>query len=146
MALGVPAYMAVDWNGTVVPWFGESPYEGALAALSDVRALQIPLIVVSHATPAQILADVKRIGLEAEQVHGVQGKTQVLAALQRDFGRGLMIGDSPQDGRAAREAGAVFIQAALEGESALPYARGRLEAWSELDLLLGAVAAEFAVA
>jgi len=143
MSIGVPAFVAVDWNGTVVPWFGESPYEGALAALSGVRALKIPLIVVSHATPGQIQADVARVGLEADQVHGVQRKSPVLATSLEQYGRGLMIGDSPQDGRAADGAGAVFLQAALEGETPLPYAHARLEAWAEFENLLAALAAEF---
>jgi len=60
MGVGTPDFVALDWNGTVVPVFGCPPYAGAVAAMECFQALGIPLFVVSHATQRQIADDVAR--------------------------------------------------------------------------------------
>lgn len=132
----MPRFVAVDWNGTVVPWFGQPPYAEALATLQDLREAGVYVVVVSHATPQQIQADVARVGLEVDEVHGVGAKTPTLVHLADRYGDGVMIGDSPQDARAAQAAGLPFVQACFEGMSFLGGGLGALRDWAELPLLL----------
>ena len=132
----LPRFVAVDWNGTVVPWFGQAPYPEALATLNALRDTGVYVVVVSHATPQQIQADVARVGFEADEVHGVGAKTPTLVQLADRYGDGVMVGDSPQDARAAHAADLPFVQACFEGMSFLGGGLGQLSHWSELPLLL----------
>lgn len=134
-------FLAVDWNGTVVPWFGEEPYPGALEALSQARASGLKLAVVSHATPRQIETDVARVGLVADEVHGVSAKSPVLIGLTARWGKGAMIGDSGQDARAALDAQVPFLQACLEGASNFSAGIGRMQDWDEFGAWLAALQA-----
>ncbi|MCH2100779.1 MAG: HAD family hydrolase [Planctomycetes bacterium] len=136
MDVRLPRFVAVDWNGTVVPWFGQPPYPEALTMLEALREAGVYLVVVSHATPQQIQADVARVGLVADEVHGVGAKASMLVQLADRYGDGVMVGDSPQDARAAQAAGLPFIQACFEGMSFLGRGLGPLRDWSELPLLL----------
>ncbi|MAW61656.1 MAG: hypothetical protein CMJ94_12615 [Planctomycetes bacterium] len=136
MPARLPRFLAVDWNGTVVPWFGESPYPGAIETLHALRAQGVYVVIVSHATPQQIQCDVARVGCEADEVHGVGAKTPTLVQLADRYGDGVMVGDSPQDARAAQAAGLPFIQVCFEGMSFLGGGLGPLRDWAELDLLL----------
>lgn len=138
MVARLPRLLAVDWNGTVVPWFGEAPYADALEVLQALRAEGVFVAVVSHATPRQIEMDVARVGLDADEVHGVGAKAPTLRELAARFPDAVMVGDSPQDARAAQAAEIPFLQACFEGAPRFESGFGRLEAWSELDLLLAA--------
>lgn len=132
-------FVAVDWNGTVVPFFGLPPYPGALECLARVRAAGLPVVVVSCAEPEQIRRDVRRVGLAADEVYGCPDKGPVLAGLVARLGRGTLVGDHPADLRAALEAGADFVQARPEEQDLLPGARHSFVDWPELLLLLGEV-------
>lgn len=114
------AFVAVDWNGTVVPFFGRPAHRDALATLSRVRETGVPLFVVSRAPQSVIAADVARIGLAVDGVIGCLDKAPVLSDLRAQHGAGVLIGDTPADLRAAEAAGVDFLQARLEGEEALP--------------------------
>lgn len=113
------AFVAVDWNGTVVPFFGRPAHRDALTVLNRVRRSGIPLFVVSRAPQAVIVADVERIGLETDGVIGCLDKAPVLSDLRLQHGPGVLLGDTTADQRAAAEAGVDFLQARLEGEEAL---------------------------
>lgn len=136
MTAGLPRFLAVDWNGTVVPWFGEAAYPDALAVLAELRAQGVRLAIVSHATPREITDDVARVGLEADEVYGVGAKAPALIRLAELWGDGVMIGDSPQDARAASTAGLPFIQASFGRPTGFSAGFARLGAWQELPLLL----------
>jgi len=138
MTAGLPRFLAVDWNGTVVPWFGEAAYPDALAVLHELRAQGVHIAVVSHATPREISDDVARVGLEADEVLGVGAKAPSLIRLADLWGDGVMIGDSPQDSRAAIAAALPFIQASFGHSSGFSAGFARLEAWRELPTLLAA--------
>ncbi len=129
-------FLAVDWNGTVVPFFGLPPYPGALAGLEELRRKGLRLVVVSCAAPAEILADVQRVGVQADEVHGCSDKGPVLAELVRRLGPGVLVGDHPADLRAAREARVVFIQARPEEQELLDGVEHSFVFWPELPLLL----------
>lgn len=88
MTAGLPRFLAVDWNGTVVPWFGEAAYPDALAVLAELRAQGVRLAIVSHATPREITDDVARVGLEADEVYGVGAKAPALIRLAELWGDG----------------------------------------------------------
>lgn len=136
MTAGLPRFLAVDWNGTVVPWFGEAAYPDALAVLAELRAQGVYLAIVSHATPREIADDVARVGCEADAVHGVGAKAPTLIRLADQWGDGVMIGDSPQDSRAASAASLPFIQASFGRPTGFSAGFARLEAWRELPTLL----------
>jgi phosphoglycolate phosphatase-like HAD superfamily hydrolase len=138
MTAGLPRFLAVDWNGTVVPWFGESAYPDALEVLATLRAQGVRIAVVSHATPREIADDVARVGLKADEVHGVGAKAPTLIRLADLWGDGVMLGDSPQDARAASAAGLPFMQASFGRPPGFSAGFARLEAWQELPLLLSA--------
>jgi phosphoglycolate phosphatase-like HAD superfamily hydrolase len=119
-----PAFVAVDWNGTVVPFFGLPPHAQALDVLARLRAGGTLLFIVSRAPQGVLAADVARVGLEADGVIGCADKAPVLSALRLQHGAGLMIGDTAADQRAASAAGLAFVQARIEGEQPLSGARG----------------------
>lgn len=132
-AMGAPrfAFLAVDWNGTVVPCFGRPAHRGALETLALLRARGVPLFVVSRAPQRIVAADVARAGLEADGVIGCIDKAPPLSDLRLQHGLGLLIGDTAADQRAAAEAGVGFLQARLEGEAELPGATDSFTAWED---------------
>lgn len=136
MAEGTGGFVAVDWNGTVVPCFGRPAHDGALAALARLRDRGLELHVVSRAPQAVIAADVARLGLDADGVHGCLDKAPVLAELRARLGPGLLLGDTASDRRAAEEAGVGFVQARLEGEAPLPGGVDSFTSWAGLEALL----------
>ena len=91
---GLPTYLALDWNGTVVPFFAEAPYPGAVEVLAELRSAGVKLYIVSHATQAMIAADVRRVGLEVDRVIGCYDKAPEFQLLVAQYGLGLAIGDS----------------------------------------------------
>jgi beta-phosphoglucomutase-like phosphatase (HAD superfamily) len=134
----MPRFVAVDWNGTVVPFFCEPAYPGALETLARWRREGVLVAVVSHAHPATIEADVARTGLEADEVHGVEEKAPAFLELRLRHGHGVVIGDHPADLRAADAAGLPFYQACLEGQRGMEGRVAAFSDWQELDLLLRA--------
>ncbi|MHC4379987.1 MAG: HAD family hydrolase [Planctomycetota bacterium] len=143
MAWHAPPFLALDWNGTVVPIFGCPAYPQAMEILKQLRSGGLPLFVVSHATQAQIEADVQRTGLEVDGIFGCGDKAPIFSDLHLQHGRGLVLGDHPADGRAAQEAGLPFLQACLEGQMAFPGQTEVFRHWSEVpDLLLAGQSAE----
>ncbi len=135
-----PGFIAVDWNGTVVPFFGMEPYPGACAVLAAVRASGLPIFVVSRAPQSVIAADVARVGLSADGVFGCTDKAPVLSDLRARYGAGLMLGDTPADQRAAAAAGLRFLQARLDAEAPLRGAAGFRD-WQEAARLLAGTTA-----
>lgn len=113
------AFVAVDWNGTVVPFFGRPAHRDALATLARLRRAGVPVFVVSRAPQSVIAADVVRAGVAADGVIGCLDKAPVLSDLRAQHGPGLLIGDTAADQQAAAEAGVAFLQARLEGEEPL---------------------------
>ena len=136
MGVGTPDFVALDWNGTVVPVFGSPPYAGAVAVLQRFQALGIPLFVVSHATQKQIADDVVRTGLEFDGVFGCLEKASILSDLRALHGFGWLLGDHPADFRAALEVGMPFIQARLAGQALFGGCADSFEQWSEVPQLL----------
>jgi len=136
MTPSMPAYLALDWNGTVVPVFGCPVYEGARKVLEDLKQAGLPLFVVSHATQHQIETDVARTGLEVDGIFGCMDKGPVFSDLRMQHGHGLVLGDHPADLRAAQEAGLPFLQAALEGQMAFPGQADVFRHWTEVPTLL----------
>jgi len=136
MGADTPDFVALDWNGTVVPTFGCHPYAGAEEAITHFRKLGIPLFVVSHATQRQIEDDVARTGLHFDGVIGCMEKAGVLSDLRAQHGFGLLVGDHPADFRAALEAGVHFVQARLDGQALFGGSRDSFEDWSEVPKLL----------
>lgn len=141
MQSALPGFLAVDWNGTVVPFFGMEPHAGARAALAGWRAAGVLIFIVSRAPQAVIAADVARAGIPADGVIGCADKAPVLSALRAQHGAGLLIGDTAADQRAAAEAGLPFLQARLDGEDPLPGAAGFAD-WREAPRLLAGTAAQ----
>ncbi len=133
---GPPSFVAVDWNGTVVPFFHEPPYPGALEVLESWRASGILVAIVSHANQFTIESDVRRTGLEADAVLGVHDKAPAFLELRLRMGAGLVIGDHPSDLRAAVEAELPFYQARLDGQAAFEGRCASFSDWKELDLLV----------
>ena len=131
-----PAFVAVDWNGTVVPFFRLPPYPGALEVLRRLRSRGTPLFVVSRADPRTIRDDVERTGLVADGVYGCDDKAPVLSELRSRLGPGLFIGDTPADRRAAEAAGLPFVHARLEPRSPLPDCADAFGDWAEAETLL----------
>lgn len=125
------SFVAVDWNGTVVPCFGAPPYPAALTVLARLRAAGAALYVISRAPQAVVAADVARVGLVADGVIGCTDKAPPLSDLRASLGPGLLIGDTAADRTAAQEAGVAFLQARLEGEPPLPGGPDSFTAWEE---------------
>jgi phosphoglycolate phosphatase-like HAD superfamily hydrolase len=136
MGENTPDFVALDWNGTVVPVFGRPPYAGAVETIDHFRRLGIPLFVVSHATQQEIAEDVERTGLQFDGVIGCMEKAGVLSDLRAQHGFGLMLGDHPADYRAALEAGVPFVQARLQGQALFGGCRDSFEDWAEVPNLL----------
>lgn len=134
-----PDFVAVDWNGTIVPGFGLRPYPGALAALEALRARGVLLFIVSRAAGSFVRADVARAGVAAEEVIGCSEKAPVLAALRARHGRGLYLGDTDADRAAAAAAGLPFLQAGLDGQEPLAADQACFRSWEEAARLLAAV-------
>jgi phosphoglycolate phosphatase-like HAD superfamily hydrolase len=133
---GPPDFIALDWNGTVVPIFGCPPYADVEAVIERFRARGIPVFVVSHASQQQIEDDVERIGMVVDGIYGCMQKAPVLSALRAQHGFGLLIGDHPADYRAAQEVGLPFLQARLEGAGLFAGCLQGFEHWSEVPQLL----------
>lgn len=129
------AFVAVDWNGTVVPFFGRPAHADVLHVLAQIRAGGVPVFVVSRAPQSVIAADVRRTGLVADEVYGCTDKAPVLSALRAQHGPGLLVGDTQGDQIAADRAGVAFLQARLEGEEPLEGADS-FTAWSAAAPLL----------
>ncbi len=136
MGADTPDFVALDWNGTVVPFFGRPPYPGVVDAIERFKELGIAIFVVSHATQHQIDEDVNRTGLEFDGVFGCYEKAPILSDLRAQHGFGLLLGDHPADFRAALEAGMPFIQARLDEQSLFSGCRDSFEDWSEVPKLL----------
>jgi phosphoglycolate phosphatase-like HAD superfamily hydrolase len=130
------AFLAVDWNGTVVPGFGSAAHRDALATIAEVRARGVPVFVVSRAPQHVVAADVARAGLAADGVIGCLDKAPPLSDLRAQHGAGLLIGDTAADLRAAAEAGVDFLQARLEGEEPLPGGFESFTSWADARRLL----------
>lgn len=131
-----PDFLALDWNGTVVPFFGRPAFPDALDVLRQFRQEGLSLFVVSHATQQQIADDVERIGFAFDGVIGCYDKAAPLSELRAQHGLGAFVGDHPSDFRAAQEAGVPFIQACLEGQSLIAGCQESIHAWTELPQLL----------
>lgn len=132
-----PAFLAVDWNGTVVPFFGREGFPGAVDALTKIRSLGLYLCIVSHADQDVIERDVQRVGLIADEIHGVMEKAPVLVALRARWGPGLMIGDHQEDWRAAQAAQLPFLQSRTSGQPVFEEGLNSFQAWPEVALVLG---------
>ena len=137
---GLPQFLALDWNGTVVPWFGEPAFPRAMAFIQHLAESGVHICVVSHATQSQIEGDVERLPMAADEVIGCRDKGRVFMQLQEQWDRGLAIGDTAMDLRAALEAGIPFVQARLEGQSLLPQCHGAIEDWGEAEAILQSMA------
>ena len=114
MSSSHPNFIAFDWNGTLVPFFGLDPYPGVLNALSNLRKHSMPIFVVSRATTLEIEADVKRVGFEFDGVYGCTDKITVLSNLRVQYGRGVYVGDLDADARAAFAADLDFVHARFD--------------------------------
>jgi phosphoglycolate phosphatase-like HAD superfamily hydrolase len=137
MALAHPNFVAIDWNGTVVPFFGLPAFAGAAEAVAKLRAQNIPVIVVSRASKAEISADVARCGIEFDAVYGCSAKMPVLSDLRMQFGRGVYIGDIPSDQRDAIGADLYFIQALVDSNTRpIPGVGSVIKSFDELDAVL----------
>jgi phosphoglycolate phosphatase-like HAD superfamily hydrolase len=133
----LPAFVAVDWNGTVVPIFGQTAYLDAVSTLTAWRQAGCLLVVVSCAGQEIIEADVARVGLVADSICGVFDKEPILLELRMRHGAGLYIGDHPADARAAEEAGLPFYQACMNGQPSISGREAGFNEWREAPLLLG---------
>lgn len=131
------AFIALDWNGTVVPFFGLPAFPGALEQVAELRASGIPIFVVSCAHQATIEAEVARVGLEVDGVYGCGDKAPVFSRLRAQHGGpAIVLGDHPSDCRAAVAAGLDFLQARLEEQPAFDGAVRGFEDWTEVPSLL----------
>ena len=139
MARGKPVFVALDWNGTVVPFFGLAPYSGVLEIIADWRARGLLVFVVSRAEQKTIERDVERAGLLNDGVFGCADKGPILQDLCARYGDGMLLGDHPTDLWAACTAGIPFLQAGLEGQSRLSEADGYYHEWGEVQLLVEAL-------
>ncbi|MDP6963726.1 MAG: HAD family hydrolase [Planctomycetota bacterium] len=135
-----PNFVAFDWNGTIVPFFGLPAFDGAAKAVEQLRANNIPVIVVSRAFSAEINADVKRCGIEFDGVYGCTSKMPILSDLRVQFGRGVYIGDLPSDHRDALGADLDFIQALVDPNT-MPIAglEAVIRSYTELESVLLAI-------
>lgn len=131
-----PTFLAIDWNGTVVPIFGCPVYPGAREVLEDLKKAGLPLFVVSCATQRQIEEDVERTGLAFDGIFGCGDKEPIFSDLRLQHGVGLVLGDHPSDRRGAESAGLAFFQACLEGQMAFPEQKDVFRHWREVPILL----------
>ena len=129
-------FVILDWNGTVVPFFGRPIYPGAQGLLNELHAEGLRLVVVSHAYQAEIERDVTRTGLEVDEVHGCVNKSPIVLEISQRLGRGILLGDHPMDCQAALAAGIPFFQAAFEGQGRLKESTGFFQTWEELQVFL----------
>ncbi|MBC8371877.1 MAG: hypothetical protein H8E25_17890 [Planctomycetes bacterium] len=137
MARAHPNFVAIDWNGTVVPFFGLPPFAGAAAAIAALRAQKIPVIVVSRASKAEITADVKRSNIEVDAVYGCASKLPILSDLRMQHGPGLYIGDLSSDMRDAHGADLAFVHAMVdENTMPIPKADSVIKSFDELEAVL----------
>lgn len=136
MSAHAPDFVAVDWNGTIVPFFGLPPYAGALATLAALRARGVPVFIVSRASASVIHADVARVGLAAEGVIGCEDKAPVLSDLRAQHGQGLYLGDTAADAAAAAAAGLPFLQSCMDGQEPLSAEQACFRSWAEAARLL----------
>ena len=136
MGADTPDFVALDWNGTVVPVFGCPAFTGAAEAIERFRERGVLVFVVSHATQRQIEDDVARTGLHFDGIFGCLEKAPILSDLRAQHGVGLLLGDHPADFRAALEAGVPFFQARLEGQALFGGCQGSFEDWVEGPKLL----------
>ena len=134
----LPKFVAVDWNGTVVPAFHYPPYHGAVETLAGWRAQGAVVIVVSAATQSLIEAEVQRVGISADEIIGCQEKSSIFSELRSRYGHGVVVGDQPADLRAAQDAGLPFIQACLEGQNLLQGSEAGFAQWVEAHILVDA--------
>ena len=131
-----PTFLAIDWNGTVVPIFGCPVYAGAKEVLEDLHQAGLPLFVVSCATQDQIERDVERTGLKVDGIFGCGDKGPIFSDLRLQHGVGLVLGDHPADRRGAESAGLPFLQACLDGQMAFPGQKEVFRHWREVPTLL----------
>jgi len=132
-----PNFVAIDWNGTVVPFFGLPPFAGVAEAIAELRARKIPVIVVSRASKSEITADVERVGIEFDGVYGCSAKMPILSDLRMQFGRGVYIGDLPSDQRDALGADLDFIQAVVDPSTTpIPSVSSTINSFDELQAVL----------
>jgi len=131
-----PAFLAIDWNGTVVPIFGCPVYAGAREALEELKKAGLLLFVVSCASQSQIEKDVERTGLEFDGIFGCGDKGPIFSDLRLQHGVGLVLGDHPSDRRGAETAGLPFIQACLDSQMAFPRQKDVFRHWREVPTLL----------
>ena len=138
------AFVALDWNGTVVPFFGLPPFAGALEQVRALRRAGVPVFVVSCAEQRVIEADVARTGVVVDGVYGCVEKAPILSRLRAQHGSpGVVVGDHPADRRAAETAGLEFIQARLDGQALLGGRNQAFQDWQEVPaLLLAAMSSE----
>jgi phosphoglycolate phosphatase-like HAD superfamily hydrolase len=131
------AFVALDWNGTVVPFFGLPPFTGALEQVRRLRRAGLPVFVVSCAEQATIEADVARVGVTVDGVYGCTDKAPVFSRLRLQHGApGVVLGDHPADLRAAQAADLGFYQARLDSQANFAGAEGAFERWDEVATLL----------
>ncbi|MFK5955003.1 MAG: hypothetical protein QM477_01005 [Planctomycetota bacterium] len=136
MPTTAPTFLAIDWNGTVVPIFGSPLYSGAREVLEELHKAGLPLFVVSCATQAQIEHDVARTGLQVDGIFGCGDKAPIFSDLRLQHGVGMVLGDHPADRRAAEHAGLPFMQACLDGQMGFPEQREVFRHWREVPTLL----------
>ncbi len=139
--MAAPVFVAIDWNGTVVPFFGEAMYRGASEVIDQWRSAGILVFIVSHASQKQIADDVQRTGLDVDGIFGVDDKAPAFSSLRAQHGIGIALGDHPADLRAAQDAGLPLLQACHEGQAPLPGAEARFTDWAEAALLFRALSA-----
>ena len=136
MLASSPTFLAIDWNGTVVPIFGCPVYSGAREVLENLKKAGLPLFVVSCATQEQIEKDVERTGIAFDGVFGCGDKGPIFSDLRLQHGLGLVLGDHPSDRRGAESAGLPFFQACLDGQMAFPEQKDVFHHWREVPTLL----------
>jgi len=136
MSPSSPTFLAIDWNGTVVPIFGGQVYSGAREVLEELRTAGMPLFVVSCASQEQIERDVARTGLRVDGIFGCGDKGPVFSKLRLQHGVGMVFGDQPSDRRAAASAGIPFLQACLDGQMGFPEQDEVFRHWREVPTLL----------
>ena len=131
-----PDFVVLDWNGTVVPFFGLPMYPGVADRIQVWKQVGIKIFVVSHAHQSEIAKDVARTKLPVDEVHGCNNKGPVVVDLCRRFGRGVLLGDHSMDFRAAQEADVPFYQAVFENQVRLSDGVQEFRSWEELATLL----------
>ncbi len=136
MTLSQPDFVVLDWNGTVVPFFGLPMYPGVAECVRAWKQAGIKIFVVSHAHQGEITEDVARTELPVDEVHGCSNKGPIVVDLCRRFGKGILLGDHSMDFRAAQEADVPFYQAVFENQPRLSDGVHEFRSWDELATLL----------